>query len=537
MSGRNLVVGVLFALAAVVPHSAAADKPGEVPKTLVTISKETTVVTGPLDEEGYVDFLAAVNKRQSDGVTPETNAAVLLRKALGLLEVKGNQQYRDEYDRMLGIDPAGEGIYVPLVDVAREEGIENAETAFDLQAAAQKQPWVGGDYPLIAKWLSVNAAALEMVVEATERPHFYTPYISGDASPKLVSVLLPALQETREAARALSARAMWHAGEGDVERAFDDLETIHQLARLVGQDPTLIGGLVGIAIDGVADQGDVAVASMGLHTPEQLASYLARLNRMGPFPAMADRLDYIERMMFADVVISLARGKVDKDALGMMGMHGPGSGLLQQLPRLMMGSIDWDAMLRDGNKWYDRLVAAMREETYAQQAAALEAIDADIKSLAEGSKSPLRLAAIVLSDSKTRGQLVGKQIGEVLVSLLLPATQAASNAEHRGQMKFDLSRLAVALEVYRATTGEYPESLDALAVDILKEVPRDRYSGEPLRYEVRGEGYLLYSVGANGKDDAATSHLSGTKRGEHVAEGEEVDSEAGDDLVIRVPLP
>jgi hypothetical protein len=49
--------------------------------------------------------------------------------------------------------------------------------------------------------------------------------------------------------------------------------------------------------------------------------------------------------------------------------------------------------------------------------------------LAAGAKNPLRLAAIVLSDRTTRGHLVGKQLGETLMALLLPATKAASAAE------------------------------------------------------------------------------------------------------------
>jgi hypothetical protein len=46
-----------------------------------------------------------------------------------------------------------------------------------------------------------------------------------------------------------------------------------------------------------------------------------------------------------------------------------------------------------------------------------------------------------------------------------------------------------------------------------------------LRYRLEGEGYLLYSVGANGKDDGAKSYED-RKKGED-----------WDDLVVRVPAP
>lgn len=47
------------------------------------VSPETTVVTGPLNPDGTVDYVAAFNAELSQGVTPENNAAVLLLRALG----------------------------------------------------------------------------------------------------------------------------------------------------------------------------------------------------------------------------------------------------------------------------------------------------------------------------------------------------------------------------------------------------------------------------------------------------------------------
>src|SRR5690349_12610174 len=52
-------------------------------KPKFTIAKETTFVTGPVDKEGYIDYIAALNERLRKGVTPENNVVVLLWKALG----------------------------------------------------------------------------------------------------------------------------------------------------------------------------------------------------------------------------------------------------------------------------------------------------------------------------------------------------------------------------------------------------------------------------------------------------------------------
>ena len=59
-----------------------------------------------------------------------------------------------------------------------------------------------------------------------------------------------------------------------------------------------------------------------------------------------------------------------------------------------------------------------------------------------------------------------------------------------------LARLACDLECDRLDRGRYPERLDELKhSDIL-----DQLSGEPFRYRRPEAGYLLYSVGADGKD-------------------------------------
>jgi hypothetical protein len=60
---------------------------------------------------------------------------------------------------------------------------------------------------------------------------------------------------------------------------------------------------------------------------------------------------------------------------------------------------------------------------------------------------------------------------------------------------------ALALQAWRAEHGGYPDTLEALVPDILKDVPADPFAGSPLRYRRDGETYVLYSVGPDGRDD------------------------------------
>jgi hypothetical protein len=107
----------------------------------------------------------------------------------------------------------------------------------------------------------------------------------------------------------------------------------------------------------------------------------------------------------------------------------------------------------------------------------------------------------------------------------LPAITQYVEAEDRWAMRLELSKLGFALASYRADRGAYPTRLADLVPDYVSEVPKDLFNDSELCYRLEGKGYLLYSVGANGKDD-------GAKRREDCGE-----DDGWDDLVVRVTSP
>ena len=61
---------------------------------------------------------------------------------------------------------------------------------------------------------------------------------------------------------------------------------------------------------------------------------------------------------------------------------------------------------------------------------------------------------------------------------------------------------AIAVARYRVLHGKEPSDLNALVPGLLPALPRDWMNGETLRYRLRpGGGFLVYSVGEDGKDD------------------------------------
>ena len=156
-------------------------------------------------KDGYVNYVAALNQRFRAGVTPENNAAVPFLKAMGPGEI--DAKYRDEYFRLLGIQPLPEkGDYYVTLDkyakASKDAGKPAAEDGegkgTDIYAEqltpAMKRPWSKKEFPILAGWLAANEKPLALLVAASKRPRRYDPLIPEDGS--VIAALLPAVSST-----------------------------------------------------------------------------------------------------------------------------------------------------------------------------------------------------------------------------------------------------------------------------------------------------------------------------------------------------
>jgi hypothetical protein len=85
--------------------------------------------------------------------------------------------------------------------------------------------------------------------------------------------------------------------------------------------------------------------------------------------------------------------------------------------------------------------------------------------------------------------------------MILPSTSGARRRIEQCRGLQGGVLVGLALEVYRREHGAWPESLDALSPQYLPRVPVDRMTGKPLRYVVRDDRPVVYSVGADLDDD------------------------------------
>lgn len=464
----------------------------------ITISRDTTRLVEPLNAEGYLDYLAAMNDALGQGVTARANAMVPIMQALGPAEVP--EEHRARYFAALGIpplEPKGEYL-VSWYDYVRDSRAtgRKLDSYHDQLEAAIQGPWSQRERPELAAWLEANRVPLDRLVEASSRPRCYAPRVAGDAFAVAAAWSLP--RSTHEAARALIARAMLNLGQEKSDLAWAELMACRRLARLLGQGPTMFEKVVAGGLDRMAALATAAVAHYATPTSERATDRLSQLRELPPLSAMADALDTAERFLYLDAVATLSRA--DSRLLGAAPRE-----IRSAMAPWIGASADWDEALRIGNAWYDRMVAIAREPASANRLAAARALERDLENeVREGRSWGNRLKSLVVESRRTRA---AKAMARALMPVCFPAESMLLIAEQQDAAVARQAQVALALAAYRAEHGQYPDKLSQLnaAAFADKTLPADPFSGQALRYQRQGRGYRLWSVGPNGSDDSARS--------------------------------
>jgi hypothetical protein len=332
---------------------------------------------------------------------------------------------------------------------------------------------------------------------------------------------LPAAQKCRELAVALCARAMLRTAEGKYDEAWQNLLASHRLARLVGCGAMNIEALVGIALNATACNADLAYVENARLTSQQIQRRLADLQKLPPMPAIADKMDLGERFICLDALQSIHRGMFEQVVVG------PGK-IPDPQAVMALNTIDFGPSLRKANSVYDRIAVAMRFPERNRRNTELKIIEDELdleaaKRKADGTKlGQLNRLLEIMRRPDDTGKMVGKSIGDVALSMMLPAAAKVQNAYDRCEQVQQNVCIAFALAAYRSDNRRYPAKLNDLAPKYLPTIPVDLFSGKPLIYRPSENGYLFYSVGVNGRDDGGRFYD---------------DDPPGDDLGVRMPLP
>ena len=489
-------------------------------KPKFTIGKDTTFIVTPLRPDGTVDYVEAIDRRSAADIAPGQNAyAVLIRLA--------DLSSLDEAERRtilakLGVEPPDPADR--LVSLQDFLASTRPDTPSDLPAAlklkATTRPWKEAEYPQVAAWLKANDRPLDLAVQAASRARYYRPSVGKD----VVAIALPGLGAFVELSRALSARALLRAGRGDIDGAWHDLGAGMRIGRLMEADATLVGQLVGGLVEKNAVDSAKSLVSLPM-TPQQAHTARKMLldlpaHQVNPLPQALSA----ERFMALDIVQFMA---ASDDPLRELAVRTGGQADSQpdadpqRKPAKL--DLDWDALLRQLNGCYDRLEEAARTPALKDRVAALDAVVKEHR-IRVGA-SPLTREIVLgraLQDVTPESRAVlSRQLADCIASICMPFLSQVSIVSARVQTEGIVLQTAGALAAYRADTGKFPETLDALVPKYLPTVPPDAFDSQPLKYSRTADGFLLYSVGDNGKDEGGKTDRSAKP---------EVD-----DIAIRVP--
>ena len=295
-------------------------------------------------------------------------------------------------------------------------------------------------------------------------PRAIRPMMVGANQP-LLEVVLPELGELRELSRINGARMHLALQAGDQDEFLAAFESNLALARILSHQPFVIDSLTAFSIEQVAHS---QLRYLFLQHPD------------------ADWLDGIEAAI-ARQRVSLPRDHmfrgeqlVTLDTVAWFFSDTRNTRFGRFSPRLnsMGGGLDSAEL-------------GMRLGTYAKNRDSLnEYYDA--------------IAEAAMLDPYERTAVLNYSGNLLLLDLLLPVTHRALGFMSQVEASRRGTTVMLALERHYLVHGSYPNSLAALVPDYLKALPRDPWTGEPMRYrrlDTEGPKYVLYSVGPDAKDD------------------------------------
>jgi hypothetical protein len=262
---------------------------------------------------------------------------------------------------------------------------------------------------------------------------------------------------------------------------------IVRVGRLSSHAPTLVERLVAIGCEATALQAVQVAATGGWLSPAQVDQIMADLRAL-PSSPIYESFEMGERSFMLEFLQTAAVHGV-AEASKMLEPMVPANrnrAAAAPLPPVDPAAKDWNAALRRANGWYDRLEQAGRQPTFAQRQRASEEIMREVE-------------AMRAKQDGWRG--VFTPIEDRAMVMVIPAMNRAYLTEARLLSARTLTETALVLSSFRAKTGEYPAALRELVPGYFKEEPIDALNDKPLAYRTEGGGYVLRSLGQNGRAD------------------------------------
>ncbi len=311
---------------------------------------------------------------------------------------------------------------------------------------------------LLETYIQENAKALKMLHDATSVAECRYPIDLSQGS----IVRMPHIADVRDGCLLLCSEAILCAEDGDPNGAARAIEAALRVACSLDQEPIMLSHYV--YMEGVS--WAAAALEWALNAVPFPQEQLVRLNRA-----------------FISVHASdgLLRAVAGDRCLFLGVFEEPRAVSRHRFPRMPPAALleVYDAVglaAREGTIFLDHMEECLR-------IAQLPAFQ--------------RPAAIEAEEAHGRYRRKGV-LWRRLDTQIMPAMMRY-DLKHAAQV--EVAKTLLAVERYRMAHASLPETLDQLVPGYLAAVPVDPFDGAPLRYKRFDRGFLVYSVGEDGKDD------------------------------------
>lgn len=339
--------------------------------------------------------------------------------------------------------------------------------------------------------------------------------------------------------------------EGNISKAWEDLLACHRLARLVGQTKEMTSYTFAHRIEHSTLFLDRILLKNARLTSGQLAKMRTDLERLLPMPNTRDAFDLHQRfaclhwaLLSQREGLAILKRKLSRAISHTWTYSSPSSATKTALDSAakeilkMLDTdvpIDWDVVLRTINSCFDRIVEAQRLPAGIERTETIRKVQEDILSESCVSFDPKR------DTSETYSKHIG--LAFFFTDSLF---QSTTLMDDMAAMECEVTKLGFALTQYGIDHSAYPDKLGDLVPKYVAKLPKDIFlrDGE-LHYRKEGFGFVLYSVGPNGKDDGGREHMYSCKEIKNKDGTTAYRDEEGnvfkdnpmhfDDIVVRTP--
>ena len=309
--------------------------------------------------------------------------------------------------------------------------------------------------------------ALALVEQATTRTqcNFNLQYDLG------ASLIVPHIHSMLNVGRILNAKAILHARRGEPQQAYATLETALRMADALRDEPILISALVRnaqykMALETLPEL--CAIAPPDDETAARLSALLDGVDPVAPFVCALDG----ERLLYGEWFYN---GFADRKVHDLLGAENDGD----WSDHFVMGLLGYRPSLQLDHAFYLR--------TYARFA------------------NNASLPFWKISPPPRMNPEEEFPWYATLSRFLTINFNSSFLSTVRMQAQLRVSLTGLSLLRHKLAHGAYPATLAEIDPRFLPATPLDPFTGTPLIYHTEGDGFLLYSIGTNLRDDHGAS--------------------------------